>query len=145
MLVLLAVLPVSAWMSDRFGRKPLLISGSAVLAIGAVPFFYLIHTAEPFSIFVGECGFVPGIGLLSGGVAAVNVELMTHAIRGTGRAFAYNASLGLLGGTTPLISTWLIAKMGDPIAPAFWGAAAGVISLLTAIFWVRETKHEPLC
>lgn len=145
MLVLLAVLPVSAWMSDRFGRKPMLISGSAVLAIGAVPFFYLIHTAEPFWIFVGECGFVFGIGLLSGGVAAGNVELMPHAIRCTGLAFAYNASIGLLGGTTPLVSTWLIAKMGDPIAPAFWVAAAGVISLLTAIFWVRETKHEPLC
>ena len=145
MLVLLAVLPVSAWMSDRFGRKPLLISGSAVLAIGAVPFFHLIHTAEPFWIFVGECGFVLGIGLLSGGVAAGNVELMPHAIRCTGLAFAYNASLGLLGGTTPLISTWLIAKTGDPISPAFWVAAAGLTSLLTAVFWVRETKHEPLC
>jgi MHS family proline/betaine transporter-like MFS transporter len=144
MLVLLLILPMAAWLSDRIGRKPLLIAGSAVLTLGAVPFFYLMHTTEPASIFLGECGFALGIGLLSGGAAGANVELMPNAIRCTGLAFAYNASIGLFGGTTPLIAAWLISITGNPISPAYWVAAACAVSLLTAIFFVRETSNQSL-
>ena len=144
MLVLLVLLPISAWLSDLWGRKPVLIAGSLILACGAVPFFSLMHTTDPVKIFLGECGFVLSIGLLSGGIAAGNVELMPKAIRCTGLAFAYNISVGLLGGTTPLISTWLIAQTGNPVSPAFWVAAAGLVSLLTSIFLVRETRLDTL-
>jgi MHS family proline/betaine transporter-like MFS transporter len=144
MLVLLLILPMAAWLSDQFGRKPLLIAGGAVLTLGAVPFFYLMHTTEPAIIFLGECGFALGIGLLSGGAAGANVELMPNAIRCTGLAFAYNASIGLFGGTTPLIAAWLISITGNPISPAYWVAAACAVSLLTAIFFVRETRNQSL-
>ena len=53
---------------------------------------------------MGEIGFVLAIALFSGGVVAANVELMPSAVRCTGLAFAYNASIGFFGGTTPMIS-----------------------------------------
>ena len=65
-------------------------------------------------------------------------------MRCTGLAFAYNASIGFFGGTTPLIAAWLITSTGNPIAPAYWVAVAGIVSLVTAIFVVRETAFEPL-
>ncbi len=43
-----------------------------------------------------------------------------------------------------MIAAWLIASTGNPIAPAFWVAAGGLVTLLTAIFLVRETAFEPL-
>jgi len=144
MFVLLFMLPIFAWCADRLGRKPILIAGSAILTLGAIPFFYLMHSTDPMMIFLGECGFVMGVGMLSGGVAAGNVELMPSSIRCTGLAFSYNASIGLMGGTTPLISAWLIAETGNPISPGFWVAAASAVSLITAVFFVRETKSDTL-
>jgi MFS transporter, MHS family, proline/betaine transporter len=144
MVLLLILLPIFAWLADLYGRKPMLVGGSLVLTLGAIPFFYLMHSVNTYQIFLGECGFVVGVGMLSGGVAAGNVELMPSSIRCTGLAFSYNASIGLMGGTTPLISAWLIAETGNPISPGFWVAAASLISLVTAVFLVRETKHESL-
>jgi MHS family proline/betaine transporter-like MFS transporter len=144
MALLLLILPVTAWLSDRFGRKPLLITGSAILTFCAIPLFHLIHTTDPVIIFLGEAGFVLAIGLISGGIVAANVELMPAAVRCTGLAFAYNASIGWFGGTTPMIAAWLITSTGNPIMPAYWIAATGAISLLTAIFLIRETCSMPL-
>lgn len=143
MALLLVVLPLTAWLSDRIGRKPLLIAGSAILAFGAIPFFHLIHTTDPQMIFLGEIGFVIGLGAMFGGLVA-NVELIPKPVRCTGLAFAYNASIGYFGGTTPLIAAWLLTTTGDPIAPAYWVAAAGLVSLITVVFFIRETAFEEL-
>jgi MHS family proline/betaine transporter-like MFS transporter len=144
MTLLLLILPLSAWLSDRYGRKPLLVTGSALLAFGAIPFFHLIHTTDPMTIFFGELGFIGGFGVLSGGINAANVELMPASVRCTGLAFAYNASMGCFGGTTPLIATWLVTATGNPITPAYWAAATAAVTLLTAIFLVRETRFDAL-
>ena len=144
MTLLLLILPLTAWLSDRYGRKPLLVIGSALLAFGAIPFFHLIHSTDTTTIFLGELGFVVGFGVLSGGISAANVELMPASVRCTGLAFAYNASIGYFGGTTPLIATWLIAATGNPIMPGYWVAAAAGVTLLTAIFMVRETRFASL-
>lgn len=144
MAVLLLVLPASAWLADKIGRRPVVIMATALLALGAVPFFQLIHHTDPALIFMGEIGFVLGVGLLGGGLAAANVELIPSSIRCTGLAFAYNASIGWFGGTTPLIATWLITRTGDPIMPAYWVAAAAMVSLLTAVFLMRETRFDDL-
>ena len=69
---------------------------------------------------------------------------MPAPVRCTGLAFAYNASIGYFGGTTPLIAAWLIAATGNPIMPGYWVAAAAAVTLLTAIFLVRETGFASL-
>ncbi len=143
MAVLLLMLPVSAWLADRIGRRPMLIAGSAIVAVGAIPLFNLMHTSDPSTIFLGELGFAAGFAIMSGSVV-VNVELIPKAVRCTGLAFAYNAAIGLFGGTTPLIAAWLIRSTGDPIAPAYWIAAAAAVTLLTALFLIRETRDVPL-
>lgn len=141
---LLLVLPLAAWLADRVGRKPMLVVGNAILAFGAIPLFHLIHSTEPLTVFLGELGFVVGFGILCGGLNPANVELMPASVRCTGLAFAYNAALGLFGGTTPLIAAWLITATGNPIMPAYWVAAAAAVSLLTALFLVRETGFTAL-
>jgi MHS family proline/betaine transporter-like MFS transporter len=144
MALLLLIMPLTAWLSDRIGRKPMIITGAALLLFGAVPLFELMHTTDPLLIFLGELGFVLAMGILSGGLNAANVELMPSAVRCTGLAFAYNAAIGYFGGTTPLIAAWLIAATGNPIMPAFWVAATAAVTLLTAVFLVHETRYRPL-
>ena len=57
-------------------------------------------------------------------------------------AIFFEVSIG--GVEFPLIVAWLIVAVGDPLMPAYWIAAAGAISLLTAIFLVHETRFQPL-
>jgi MHS family proline/betaine transporter-like MFS transporter len=136
---LLLILPVAAWLADRIGRKPVVVAGAAILALGAIPFFQLMHHADPGLIILGELGFALGVGALGGGLAAANVELIPAPIKCTGLAIAYNGAIGWFGGTTPLIATWLITRTEDPIAPGYWVAATACISLLTVIFLMKET------
>lgn len=139
MAALLLILPMAAWLTDRIGRKPMVVAGSAILALGAIPFFQLMHHPEPGFIILGELGFVLGVGALGGGLAAANFELIPAPIRCTGLAIAYNAAIGWFGGTTPLMATWLIANTEDPIAPAYWLAATASVSLFAGLFLMKET------
>ncbi len=140
MVLLLVLIPITSWLSDRVGRRPLMIMGAAILTFGAIPLFHLLHSTDPLTIFVGEFGFVLAVALFAGGIVAANVELIPSTIRCTGLAFAYNASIGVFGGTTPLVSAWLIRSTGDPVSPAYWVAGAGAISLLTVLFLIPETR-----
>jgi MFS transporter, MHS family, proline/betaine transporter len=142
--LMLVILPLAAWLSDRIGRKPLIVTGAAILAFGAIPIFHLIHSDSSTSILVGVIALIIAVGLLNSSLAVANVELVPSAIRCTGIAIAYNAAVALAGGTTPLISAWLIKTTGDPIAPAYWVAAGGVVTLSTALLAVPETFKVPL-
>lgn len=144
MALLLLLLPAAAWASDRIGRRPVLIAGFGLLVFGAIPLFHLIHSSDPFTIFMGEAGFALIVGLISGGIVATNVELIPPEVRCTGLAFAYNAAVGCFGGSTPLIAAWLIDSTGDPITPAYWIAATATVSLVTILVFVREFHfHMP--
>ena len=144
MALLLLLIPITSWLSDRVGRRPLMIMGFVILTFGSIPLFHLLHSTEPVTIFMGEFGFVFAIALITGGLVAANVELIPKAIRCTGLAFAYNVSIGFFGGTTPMISAWLISATSNPIAPAYWVTGTCAISLLTVLFFIPETKDRSL-
>jgi MHS family proline/betaine transporter-like MFS transporter len=141
--VLLVTMFAGAMLSDRFGRKPLLLMGYGMLTFGAIPFFLLIDTDSSWTIFLGEFGFVLGIGLFAGGAAAAYVEMLPTSVRCTTLALGYNLAVGIFGGTTPLVATYLVDKVG-PIAPAYWILAASAVSLVTSLLFVRETRFDPL-
>lgn len=144
MVFLLILYSTGAWLSDLFGRKPILIAGYSILTFGSIPLFQLMHSHNPVMIALGDLGFVIGIGLVNGGIAATMVELMPHAVRCTGIGLAYNVSMAAFGGTAPLVAAWLITETGDPTAPAYWVTAICAISLIAAIFLIPETRDKPL-
>ena len=142
--VLLLLYPISAWISDRIGRKPMLISGAAILCFGSVPLFALLHSQDPQQVLRGELGLTLAVALLAGGKNPANVELMPAAVRCTGLAVAFNVAEGYFGGTTPLIATWLIAQTGNPLSPGVWVAFSGLCTLITVVVCTRETAFRPL-
>ena len=142
--VLLLLYPISAFLSDRIGRKPMLISGSSLLCFGALPLFKLMHSSDPGQVLWGELGLTLAVALLAGGKNPANVELMPAAVRCTGLAVAFNVAEGYFGGTTPLIATWLIAQTGNPLLPGAWVAFSGLCTLITACAFTRETAFRPL-
>jgi MHS family proline/betaine transporter-like MFS transporter len=64
--------------------------------------------------------------LVQGPAPAAFVELFPTETRYSGIATAYNGTLAVLGGTTPLVATWLVSETGYVLAPAFYLMAAAV-------------------
>ena len=67
MVVLLVLFPIAAWLSDRNGRKLMLITGASLLCFGALPFFGLLHSGDPQQVWRGELGLTLAVALLAGG------------------------------------------------------------------------------
>lgn len=144
MILLLLIMPMAAKFADKHGRKAVLGVGFTVLTISAIPLFYLMGLGIRFLTISCELALAIPIALISGAIAATNVELMPRTVRCTGLAFAYNISVGVFGGMTPMIVTWLIAYLHSPAAPGYWVAATSAVSALTLFFSVRETKGDSL-
>ena len=88
-------------------------------------------------------GFAVLIGLFLGAGPATMVEVFPARVRCSALAIGYNLCLGVLGGTTPLVATYLIARSHNDLSPAFYLMVAAALSL-AVILSLRETATVPL-
>jgi MHS family proline/betaine transporter-like MFS transporter len=143
MVILLAVTPVAGLLSDRFGRKPLLIAGALGLFLAAWPLFWLMHHPNAGAALGGQAGFAVLSALFMGVVPVTMVEAFPARVRCTAIAVGYNISLGLIGGTVPMVATFLIERTHEDLSPAYYLMATAAVSLLT-VLTLRETSRRPL-
>ncbi|RST13231.1 MFS transporter [Streptomyces sp. WAC05374] len=123
-----AVTPFAAMLGDRYGRRPLCLTGCAAAALWMFPMVGLLHTGRPLLMFLGFTGALLAFITMFAVVAAYLPELYEPRVRCTGAAVGYNLA-GVLGGAvTPIVAT---AAAGGPGPP--WGVAAYLtgISLLS--------------
>jgi MFS transporter, MHS family, proline/betaine transporter len=144
MLVLLLMLPFTAWLSDQLGRRKMVTISMSLLLFASFPLFHLIHMESESPVFIGEILFALLVAMTSGGMVALNVELFPSQIRCTGLALAYNIAHGIFGGTTPLVAAWLLRETGNPIAPVYWLIGALTLSALTLVLWIRDHHLHPV-
>ncbi|WP_203579142.1 MFS transporter [Microbacterium hibisci] len=130
-------------LSDRVGRKKMMIAGAIGMVLLAWPAFLLVGSGEFGLAIVGQLLLSVPICVFGGGSFTFYVELFPTATRLTGAAVSYNLSYGLFGGTGPLIATALVAASGSAISPAFYLIAIGVVAGITALF-VPETRGRDL-
>ncbi len=143
MLILLPALVISGWLSDRFGRRPVLLLAVLAAFVTAVPLFWLMYHPSTVLILMGQMGFGVLIGLYGGTQSAAMVEAAPSAVRCTAVALGYNACLGVIGGLTPLVSAWLVNRTADQLAPAYLMMAAAAVSL-SVVWRMKETYRAPL-
>jgi MFS transporter, MHS family, proline/betaine transporter len=142
MAILLPVVIAAGVLSDRFGRKPLLIIACALGFVGALPLFWLLNHPSVLLAQFGQLGLVLIIGLYVGTLPVVLVEAAPLRLRCTAVSLGYNICLGVIGGLTPLVAAWLVERTGDEIAPAFLIMTSAVITLVTIVRF-RETYRAP--
>jgi MHS family proline/betaine transporter-like MFS transporter len=138
MMILLPVLIAAGWLSDRIGRKPLMLFASMGGLIGALPLFWLLNHPSELLAQLGQLGLVLLMGVYYGALPAILVEAAPPTVRCTAVALGYNLCYGLFGGLSPLVATWLMERTGDEIAPAFLIMASAVVTFVT-LFWFPET------
>jgi MFS transporter, MHS family, proline/betaine transporter len=102
MAVSLLVVIAAGLLSDRFGRKPLLIVTCVLGFVGGVPIFWLLNQPSALLAQFGQLGLALIIGLYGGTLPAFLVEAAPPQVRCTAVSLGYNICLGVIGGLTPL-------------------------------------------
>jgi MHS family proline/betaine transporter-like MFS transporter len=143
MVVLLPLMVVMAWLSDRIGRRPVMLAATGFAVVAAWPLFWLMHQPDPFVVLMGQLGFALAVGAFIGTQPVIMVEAAPAAVRCTAIALGYNLTLGVIGGLSPLAATWLIERTGNDYSPAFMIMAAAAASFF-ALLAFKETYRAPL-
>lgn len=120
----------SGKISDKLGRKTMLIMASVVFIIGTVPLFSALQGASFWGIVLIQIAFGFILALNDGSLPALLSEIFPTDVRYSGFAFTFNCANALLGGTAPLFSTWLIQQTQSPLAPAWYLIAISVVALV---------------
>ncbi|OLT20834.1 MFS transporter [Actinomadura sp. CNU-125] len=129
----------SGWISDRIGRRPLIILGAALIAVWAFPYFWLVDTGSIalIAVAIGVGGI--GQSLTYGPLAAYIGELLEPNVRLSGASLAYQLSSITVSGGTPFIMAAILKETGSTFLVSTFIAAMGLITLVCA--WVlRETN-----
>ena len=144
-IMLLVVLGASA-LSDRVGRKPVMATAAIGMLVFAWPLMALMNTGDIASVFLGQLGLT----LLVGSYVAVNpiaiCEIFPRAVRCSAVSTAYNITVGVVGGTAPVVATWLIEQTAYPLAPALYimlGAGLSAAAALSVRDSSRQAMEEP--
>lgn len=143
LLLLMLLLPLMGALSDRIGRKPLLLVSSIGLCLLSYPLFRLISLQTIPFVVSGQLVFTLLLALFFGPMPAFMVELFPARERCTGIAIAYNLAVAVFGGSAPLIATYLVKETGTILAPSFYLVACAVVSLVV-VLRIRETAFLPL-
>jgi len=141
--VVLMSKPLGGWVSDRVGRRKLMLT----LTLATMAFIYFalqwMMFGSPAQFLAGQILLAVPLGMALGMQGAMVVEIFPLKTRVTSMSFAYSITLALAGGSAPLVSTWLIERLGHPLAPAYYIMLYGAIGL-ALMLPMKETNQRSL-
>jgi len=138
------------WLSDKIGRKPILLIGIYLNALlFPITYALMANFVNPLNttalfLLVAAGTFMNGIGY-SGAMSAYLLELFPAKIRTTAVGFTYNMGYGIFGGLTPFMITLLYKITGNHyFSVIIWSTIVPMIMALLYLFKGWETKGERL-
>ena len=133
--------PVGGALSDRIGRKPVLLTIAALSLLTAYPALHWLVADPSFGKMLAvEMMFSFYFGVYSGTMLGALVEIVPAHVRTTCFSLAFSLAAALFGTFTPFASTWLIEKTGDKASPGFWLMFAAVLGIIAAATVYRGGK-----
>ncbi len=142
LLVLTCIFPISAYISDFFGRKPMLILGSCMLLMFTFPIFVVLNKLDAALAFVSQILFAIIAGIFMGPMPTTLVEIFPVSVRFTGVAISYNFSVAVFGSTIPLVGTLISSVTGNAIYISYYLLFFMAMCLFTVHFFFRETAFR---
>jgi MFS transporter, MHS family, proline/betaine transporter len=141
--VFVTLIPFTGLLSDRVGRRPLLMASCIGYALLSYPLFVLGSSGSVGFAFLAQFTMIVFQSLYAGPCPAAYAELFPTRVRYTALSIGYNIAVAIFGGFAAYIATWLIQATGSPLAPAFYVITAAVVTLVI-LTRIRETAFEPL-
>lgn len=140
--MMMVLMPFMGALSDRIGRRPLLIASLLGYLVVLYPLYSWL-VADPsigklLTVQVVVCLFVSAF---FGVFSTVMAEIFPANVRSIGMSMAYNIAVMVFGGFAQFIVTWLIRTTGSAMSPAYY-VMFGVVLGLIAAFMIKERAHE---
>jgi MFS family permease len=126
-----AILPAGA-LSDRVGRRAVMLTGALLVAVLAVPLLNLLQDPDASRVTQGlaVCAAGAVVGLMAGPGPALLAEMFPTTVRYTGLGLAYALSNAVFSGCAGLVITETVERTGNVDVPAYYAAAACAVSAL---------------
>jgi MHS family proline/betaine transporter-like MFS transporter len=137
-----SILP-AGWLSDRIGRRPVMVAGAALVVVLAFPLMNLLQDKEAGTAVKGVAVFVAGlvVGLMAGPGPAMLAEMFPTRARYTGLGLAYSLSNAVFSGSAGLIITELIKRTKNIDIPAYYVVVTCAVSVV-ALLTLRGDDHR---
>src|SRR5215218_10068563 len=143
MVVMMGLTVVVGALSDRVGRRRIIIAGSVGFLVLSIPGFLIVQALTVPAIFGGVLLLGLVLVCFTGTMPASLPALFPTRIRYTGLSIGFNIAVALFGGTTPLIVTGLIAATGNVMMPAYYLMFAALCGA-AAVLFMGETARRSL-
>lgn len=141
--VLAVLLPFAGRLGDRFGRRPLILTGTIGIILLAVPGYLVAGMGTLGAAVIGQLLMIVPLTGISAVLGPTMCELFPTNVRYSGSALGYNVAYACFGGTAPFVAQFLIGRTGTPIAPAFYLVFFGLVALI-AVVKLPETSRVSL-
>lgn len=138
------VIPFSGALSDRIGRRPIILCALLLYLAVTYPLFHWLYESPSFArLAVTQISLCSILGVFFGPLSTAVAEQFPVRARSTSLGITSNIAVMVFGGFAQLFVTWLIQVTGSPIAPSFYvifGASVGVIASLFLMDTVRDVR-----
>jgi MFS transporter, MHS family, proline/betaine transporter len=143
-LVYLVCCPIFGTLSDRIGRKKLMMTALILALLTAYPIFAMLtaHPSLPLLI-LSQALLMTWLGIFQGCYPAFISELLPSSVRSTGISVSYNVAVMIFGGFAPAIVQWLTMTTGDALSICYYVMFGCVVALITLIP-LRDRYSEAL-
>jgi metabolite-proton symporter len=139
----LLLLPVMGALSDRIGRRPLLLACTVAMMLTAYPVISWLTAGASFPRLLATELWLSFLYASYNGAMVVSLtELMPAEVRTSGFALAYSLATAVFGGFTPAISTFLIHTTRDPAVPGLWLTFAAACGCAASLLWRPEPRAQ---
>jgi len=131
---------LGGWLSDRVGRKPVMIIPWVLLIVAIYPAFWVLERLRTGAALLTVSAVLNGIQTLSSATIIVAVtESLPKRVRSGSIALIYALAISVFGGSTQFLVAWIIHATGNPLAPAWYMLGAVAIGLI-AMVRLPETR-----
>ena len=138
-LILLIVLDIFfGWLSDKWGRKPIMLTGATGLMCFSYPLYVMITQGSFFMIVIAQIMFTILAASFQGPLMALTLDRIPVPVRYTLGSFSYNLAYSIFGGTAPLVAIYLITKTTNVAIPGLYLAVGAVVALIMLITFKKE-------